>query len=122
MIICSNCGAINTDETSRFCRKCGALLPVAVKPSRIRIQTNASNTKKKQINSSTINTNSENMVKSKETNQTIPYINREAGFFTPKAKKQNKLDGWESELKQHKNIFFLFCSLCVSFFLCVLCG
>jgi predicted regulator of Ras-like GTPase activity (Roadblock/LC7/MglB family) len=37
MIICSNCGAINSDETSRFCRKCGALLPLTSKPSRIRI-------------------------------------------------------------------------------------
>ena len=37
MIICGNCGATNSDETSRFCRKCGALLPISSKPKRIRI-------------------------------------------------------------------------------------
>ena len=37
MIICSNCGATNNEEDGRFCRKCGALLPVPSRSSRIRI-------------------------------------------------------------------------------------
>jgi predicted regulator of Ras-like GTPase activity (Roadblock/LC7/MglB family) len=37
MIICTNCGAINSEENGKFCRKCGALLPVSRKAPRIRI-------------------------------------------------------------------------------------
>ncbi len=90
MIICSNCGAINTDETSRFCRKCGALLLVTAKPSRIRIPTTNSKSQEKQIVSSANNSTADKTVKSKKPNQNIPYINREAGFFAPKVKKHEK--------------------------------
>jgi predicted regulator of Ras-like GTPase activity (Roadblock/LC7/MglB family) len=34
MIICSNCGTTNNEQNGRICRKCGALLPISVKPSR----------------------------------------------------------------------------------------
>lgn len=37
MIICGNCGAINKEEEGKFCRKCGALLPISSRPPRIRI-------------------------------------------------------------------------------------
>ncbi|MFX1329557.1 MAG: hypothetical protein ACFE91_15630 [Promethearchaeota archaeon] len=36
MIICSNCGATNNEATTHICRKCGALLPLTSKTSRIR--------------------------------------------------------------------------------------
>lgn len=39
MIICSNCGVTNNEENGRFCRKCGALLPVPSKSPRIKIAT-----------------------------------------------------------------------------------
>jgi predicted regulator of Ras-like GTPase activity (Roadblock/LC7/MglB family)/ribosomal protein L40E len=37
MIICSNCGATNNEESGHICRKCGALLPTSRKAPRIRI-------------------------------------------------------------------------------------
>ena len=37
MIICSNCGTTNNEQSGRICRKCGALLPIANKPPRIKI-------------------------------------------------------------------------------------
>ncbi|MCK4688422.1 MAG: hypothetical protein KAT66_09860, partial [Candidatus Lokiarchaeota archaeon] len=42
IIICQNCGATNQDV--KFCRKCGALLPVSSKSPRLRVS--ASKTKK----------------------------------------------------------------------------
>ncbi|MFX1337836.1 MAG: zinc-ribbon domain-containing protein [Promethearchaeota archaeon] len=90
MIICSNCGAINSDESSRFCRKCGALLPVIAKPSKIRIPTPGSKNQKKEINPSVINTTAEKTTTSIKTNQNIPYLNREAGIFAPKVNKTEK--------------------------------
>jgi hypothetical protein len=90
MIICSNCGAINTDETSRFCRKCGALLPVIAKPSRTRITTRSSKSQKKQVVPSANEINGEKTVKSKNSNQNAPYLKKEAGFFAPKTKKSEE--------------------------------
>lgn len=37
MIICSNCGATNNESDGNICRKCGALLPITTKPTRIRL-------------------------------------------------------------------------------------
>ena len=37
MIICSNCGSINSESEGKFCRKCGALLPVSSKPPKMRV-------------------------------------------------------------------------------------
>jgi predicted regulator of Ras-like GTPase activity (Roadblock/LC7/MglB family)/ribosomal protein L40E len=37
MIICSNCGATNNEESGQICRKCGALLPTSRRPPRIRM-------------------------------------------------------------------------------------
>lgn len=37
MIICSNCGATNSEVSGQICRKCGALLPTSRRPPRIRI-------------------------------------------------------------------------------------
>jgi len=37
MIICSNCGATNNEESGHICRKCGALLPTSHRPPRIRM-------------------------------------------------------------------------------------
>jgi predicted regulator of Ras-like GTPase activity (Roadblock/LC7/MglB family)/ribosomal protein L40E len=37
MIICSNCGATNNEESGHICRKCGALLPTSRRPPRIRL-------------------------------------------------------------------------------------
>ena len=53
MIICSNCGATNNEADGNICRKCGALLPISTKPSRIRLtlEKEKKETKKKQIKS-----------------------------------------------------------------------
>ncbi len=90
MIICSNCGAINSDENSRFCRKCGALLPVIAKPSKIRIPAPGSIRQEQKIETPAVKNTSENKAKIKNSTQNIPYVNRQAGFFTPKLKKQEK--------------------------------
>jgi len=37
MIICSNCGATNNEESGNICRKCGALLPTSRKAPRLRM-------------------------------------------------------------------------------------
>jgi predicted regulator of Ras-like GTPase activity (Roadblock/LC7/MglB family)/ribosomal protein L40E len=37
MIICSNCGATNNEESGHICRKCGALLPTSRRAPRIRM-------------------------------------------------------------------------------------
>ncbi|TXT53480.1 MAG: hypothetical protein BAJALOKI2v1_950011 [Promethearchaeota archaeon] len=37
MIICSNCGSINSESEGKFCRKCGALLPVSKSPPKIKV-------------------------------------------------------------------------------------
>jgi ribosomal protein L40E len=37
MIICSNCGATNSEASGHICRKCGALLPTSRRAPRIRI-------------------------------------------------------------------------------------
>ena len=37
MIICSNCGTTNNEQSGRICRKCGALLPISTKPQRVKI-------------------------------------------------------------------------------------
>ncbi len=37
MIICSNCGSTNSEAEGYICRKCGALLPISSKSSRVRI-------------------------------------------------------------------------------------
>ncbi len=37
MIICSNCGATNNEESGHVCRKCGALLPTSRRAPRIRM-------------------------------------------------------------------------------------
>jgi len=37
MIICSNCGATNNEADGNICRKCGALLPISIKPTRARL-------------------------------------------------------------------------------------
>lgn len=49
MIICSNCGATNNEADGNICRKCGALLPISTKPSRIRLTLEKESTKKKQV-------------------------------------------------------------------------
>lgn len=90
MIICSNCGAINSDETSRFCRKCGALLPATTKPSRIRIPSPGLKSQKKLIVPSVNNTTSEMNSTRNNANQNVTHISREAGIFAPKAKKSEK--------------------------------
>ena len=86
MIICSNCGAINSDETSRFCRKCGALLPVTSKPSRIRIPKIDSKDQADEVPTTPIKDNDDlnniNKEKKVETHQLFG----EVGFFTTKSK------------------------------------
>jgi len=37
MIICSNCGATNNEESGRICRKCGALLPTSRRTPRLKM-------------------------------------------------------------------------------------
>jgi predicted regulator of Ras-like GTPase activity (Roadblock/LC7/MglB family)/ribosomal protein L40E len=46
LIICSNCGATNNEAKGHICRKCGALLPVATKPPRVKIETKKQPVKK----------------------------------------------------------------------------
>ncbi|MFX1306455.1 MAG: hypothetical protein ACFFDG_06510 [Promethearchaeota archaeon] len=48
MIICSNCGATNNETTTHICRKCGALLPLPSKTTRIRSSRVGKEKKKKQ--------------------------------------------------------------------------
>ena len=76
MIICSNCSATNNEEDGRFCRKCGALLPVPSRSSRIRIapQQPKEIEKKKEKKKKT----------RKEKKKEIDHIPAETSFFSPK--------------------------------------
>jgi len=47
MIICSNCGATNNEESTTICRKCGALLPLSSKIPRVKIKSKQPIPKKK---------------------------------------------------------------------------
>lgn len=89
MIICSNCGATNNENSGRICRKCGALLPVSSRPPRIRMSSNKSKKeKKKTIDPS--KKNIQEIPKKSGKNQSINGVPREAQFFSPK--KKQKLD------------------------------
>lgn len=87
MIICSNCGATNSDETSRFCRKCGALLPVSSTSQRIRIpKINLENQKDEIKISSTEITPHLNSKSKKKTPHKIQ-LNGQLDYFTSKQQK-----------------------------------
>ncbi len=78
MIICSNCGATNSGDNMRICRKCGALLPVSSRPPRIRTKSIDSN---KQIDEDV--SKKEKKGKSKRRN---PHLNAESQFFASSVK------------------------------------
>ena len=46
MRICANCGATNKDDNDKFCKTCGAMLPVK-RPPRIRVDSKDSKHKVK---------------------------------------------------------------------------
>ncbi len=78
MIICSNCGATNSETDGRICRKCGALLPISNRPSRLRMSIGSVN--KEDFKEP--ETESEPTAKSKS--QETPSI----GFFSPQQLQQ----------------------------------
>ncbi|MBD3198181.1 MAG: zinc-ribbon domain-containing protein [Candidatus Lokiarchaeota archaeon] len=84
MIICPNCGSTN-DETTKICRKCGALLPISSRPPRLRV----SPTKKEKKNKSESKNTSKEQ---KNNNNNIPEAYAEASFFSQKKTKEEKAD------------------------------
>ena len=104
VIICSNCGATNSDDNGRFCRKCGALLPVSTRPPRIRIKSKESKKIEKKVISPSINTSQTKTTKIKEIGKTS-YLIPEAQFFSVRKKniqQPNQLDLNEIPVKQVK--------------------
>ena len=86
MIICSNCGATNSGDDVRICRKCGALLPVSSRPPRIRPKSIDSN---KQIDEKL--SKKEKKSKKGKNKRRIPHLNAEAQFFaSPVMMKEKK--------------------------------
>lgn len=104
LIICSNCGTTNSDDNGRFCRKCGALLPVSTRPPRIRIKSKESKKIEKKVISPSINTSQTKTTKIKEIGKTS-YLIPEAQFFSVRKKniqQPNQLDLNEIPVKQVK--------------------
>ena len=90
MIICGNCGATNSDETSRFCRKCGALLLVSSKPKRIKIPKITSQGQEEEIPTTSINNVKDIQIKNKEYESENQPPGGQLAFFASKSKKDNK--------------------------------
>lgn len=95
MIICGNCGATNSDEISRFCRKCGALLPISSKPKRIRIPEISSQVQEEELPKTDIKYVEDIPIKSKEKETETQPPGGELAFFASKSKKINKADQME---------------------------
>ena len=74
MIICSNCGATNSESDGRICRKCGALLPIGNRPPRIRVAFNKKEEKK---------TKPQPQVPAQPQSNNRPAPNPEVQFFSP---------------------------------------
>jgi predicted regulator of Ras-like GTPase activity (Roadblock/LC7/MglB family)/ribosomal protein L40E len=103
MIICGNCGAINEESEGRFCRKCGALLPMSSKSPRIKVpQIDSLDIEKKE------KPLSENESDSNSKNQVKPQINQirgESQIFASIKKQDidsNKMD--LQEIPQPRNL------------------
>ncbi len=86
MIICSNCGATNSESEGRFCRKCGALLPAASsKNLRIRVSPNSPNSAQPEVKQAP---NRPTQTNPRETSQVkpAPSAMNEIRFFAPTQK------------------------------------
>ncbi|TFG29318.1 MAG: hypothetical protein EU532_03490 [Promethearchaeota archaeon] len=90
MIICGNCGATNSDETSRFCRKCGALLPISSKPKRIRIPQISSQVQEGDIPTVPIKNGEDIKIKNKENASENHPPGGQIAFFASKSKKNKE--------------------------------
>ncbi len=90
MRICANCGATNKDDKDRFCRTCGALLPVK-RPPRIRMGSNDLNRIEQTVKTPVIIDN-KNKPATNYTNRTPPPRNIEAQFFSSKKTKGQELN------------------------------
>ena len=88
MIICSNCGATNSETEGSICRKCGALLPVAKSSRRHRIEMPSNEDNEiKIISTEKINSNNNN-----QSGNNIPIElrnNPEAQIFHSRKEKNN---------------------------------
>ena len=90
MRICANCGATNRDDKDKFCRTCGALLPIK-RPPRIRMGSNNLNRNEQTIKTPVIIDN-KNKPATNNTNGTPPPRNIEAQFFSSKKTKGQELN------------------------------
>jgi len=90
MRICANCGATNRDDKDKFCRTCGAMLPVK-RPPRIRM---GSSKLKKEENKdrTTFNTVNSNKPAINNNNRFTPPQNVESQFFTSKQTNNQELN------------------------------
>ena len=90
MRICANCGATNKDDKDKFCRTCGALLPVK-RPPRIRMGSNDLNRNEPEVITPAIMDN-KNKPATNNINKTPPPRNIDAQFFSSKKNKGQELD------------------------------
>ncbi|MFX0072975.1 MAG: hypothetical protein ACFFAO_18005 [Candidatus Hermodarchaeota archaeon] len=92
MIICGNCGAINNENEGKFCRKCGALLPISTRPPRIKIPIqNSKNVKIQENKNSSTGVKKVANNSSKIQNKTN-LVNRDVQIFTKKKTKGKKVE------------------------------
>ena len=85
--ICANCGATNTNDRDKFCKTCGALLPVK-RPPRVSLESNNSEHK---VKTPTITASKNNSV-TNNINGTPPPRSIEAQFFSSKKTKGQELN------------------------------
>ena len=90
MRICANCGATNKDDKDKFCRTCGALLPVKRSP-RIKRKSNDLNRNEPKVKTPAI-INNKNKRAINNTNGIPPPRNIEAQFFSSNKTKGQELD------------------------------
>ncbi len=90
MRICANCGATNKDDKDKFCRTCGALLPVK-RPPRIRTGSNDLNRNEPKVKTPAIIDN-KNKPATNYTNGIPPPRNIEDQFFSSKKTKGQELN------------------------------
>lgn len=90
MRICANCGATNKDDKDKFCRTCGALLPVK-RPPRIRMGSDDLKRIEPEVKTPT-NIDNKNRPVANNTNGTPPPRNIAAQFFSSKKTKGQELD------------------------------
>lgn len=90
MRICANCGSTNKNDKDKFCKTCGAMLPVK-RPHRIRMKSNDLNKNEHKVKTPPIIVD-KNKSATNKTNGIIPPLNIESQFFTSRKIKTQKLD------------------------------